>query len=106
MNRFPQGAPPSKTLFEILKILFDEKDARKLLDALASRALLLDQPVHTSNVIPETDTDACTACGKCADACPVEAMSVVSANDPVNSTHRVVPWPLNGETFLTGKSFA
>jgi hypothetical protein len=28
LNRFPQGAPPSDTLFSILKILFDEKEAR------------------------------------------------------------------------------
>ena len=27
LNRFPQGAPPSKTLFEILRVLFDEKEA-------------------------------------------------------------------------------
>ena len=27
LNRYPQGAPPSKLLFEILKILFSEKEA-------------------------------------------------------------------------------
>ena len=27
INRFPQGAPPSDLLFEILKILFSEKEA-------------------------------------------------------------------------------
>ena len=27
LNRFPQGAPPSKLLYEILKILFSEKEA-------------------------------------------------------------------------------
>ena len=27
LNRFPQGAPPSELLFEILKILFSEKEA-------------------------------------------------------------------------------
>jgi ferredoxin len=69
INLFPQGAPPSNTLYKILNILFTEKDAalvsllpikpfttgdaarvwkmersaaRKLLDDLASRALLLD----------------------------------------------------------------
>ena len=27
LNRFPQGAPPSETLYKILKILFSEKEA-------------------------------------------------------------------------------
>src|SRR5512142_310028 len=69
LNRFPQGAPPSDTLYKILQILFSEKEAqlvsllpikpftaakasqvwkmdisatRKALDALASRAILVD----------------------------------------------------------------
>ena len=28
LNRFPQGAPPSETLYKILEILFSEKEAR------------------------------------------------------------------------------
>jgi len=39
-------------------------------------------PVHTTNFIPEVASDTCTGCGKCVDACPVEAMTLVSANDP------------------------
>ncbi|MBC5996825.1 4Fe-4S dicluster domain-containing protein [Romboutsia ilealis] len=69
LNRFPQGAPPSDTLYQILSILFTEKeaelvaqlpikafrvktaakiwsvsesDALKVLDKLASKAILLD----------------------------------------------------------------
>jgi ferredoxin len=69
LDRFPQGAPPSETLFQILKVLFSEreaalvsllpirpftartaaeiwktseKEARVILDALAARALLVD----------------------------------------------------------------
>ena len=69
LNQFPQGAPPSKTLYKILSILFSEKEAEivaqlpikpftvekaskilkmdkvkteKILDELASRAILLD----------------------------------------------------------------
>jgi Pyruvate/2-oxoacid:ferredoxin oxidoreductase delta subunit len=69
INRFPQGAPPSESLYKILSILFSEKEAalvaqlpikpftartasriwniseseaRKVLDGLASRAILLD----------------------------------------------------------------
>jgi len=69
LNRFPQKAPPSDTLYKILRLLFDEKEAglvaqlpikpfnvktaskiwktdevatHQILDRLASRALLLD----------------------------------------------------------------
>lgn len=69
INRFPQGAPPSKTLYKILELLFTEREARLvsqlpikpfraeeaarawhmpvpearlILDALAARAILLD----------------------------------------------------------------
>ena len=69
LNRFPQGAPASETLYKILKVLFDEKEAElvsqlpiqpfsiekaakiwgikpieaeKILNKLASRAILLD----------------------------------------------------------------
>ena len=69
LNRFPQGAPPSELLFEILKMLFSEKEAelaallpikpfnaeqaskiwkmdltktRHILEQLASRAILVD----------------------------------------------------------------
>ena len=69
LNRFPQGAPPAELLTKILKVLFDqreaelvsllpirpftairaagvwhmtEREARKILDQLAGRALLVD----------------------------------------------------------------
>ena len=69
LNRFPQGAPPSELLFSILRMLFSEReaelvsylpikpftvekasriwkmnlnDARKALDTLAERAILVD----------------------------------------------------------------
>ena len=69
LNRFPQGAPPSDTLYKILQILFSEREAqlvallpikpftaekasrvwkmdltetRKVLDELSSRAILVD----------------------------------------------------------------
>jgi Na+-translocating ferredoxin:NAD+ oxidoreductase RNF subunit RnfB len=38
--------------------------------------------VHTSNFVIDVDRTRCTGCGKCVDACPVEALSLVSANDP------------------------
>lgn len=73
LNRFPQGAPPSELLTQILQILFTEKEAslvallpirpfnieqagkiwkmdsveaEKVLDGLASKALLLDTEQH------------------------------------------------------------
>jgi len=69
LNRFPQGAPPSETLYKILRVLFSEREAdlvaqlpikpftatqasrilkmdlietRQVLDELASRAILVD----------------------------------------------------------------
>jgi ferredoxin len=39
-------------------------------------------PIHTSNFLPEVDAIECNGCGHCVDACPVEALSLTSANDP------------------------
>jgi len=47
-----------------------------------ARKFGLLHPVHTTNFIPEVDPDACKGCGKCVGVCPVEAMTLVSANDP------------------------
>src|SRR6056297_3629410 len=81
LNRFPQGAPPSQTLYKILQLLFDEHEARmvsllpikpftrakaakawkisekeagKLLDRLAPRAPLLkiSRALFTVSVLP------------------------------------------------------
>jgi len=39
-------------------------------------------PVHTTNFLPVVGETLCNGCGKCVTACPVEAMGLVSANDP------------------------
>jgi ferredoxin len=39
-------------------------------------------PVHTTNFLPVVDRASCTGCGACAAVCPVEAMTLLSANDP------------------------
>jgi formate hydrogenlyase subunit 6/NADH:ubiquinone oxidoreductase subunit I len=49
---------------------------------IAARKYGILQPVHTSNFIPVVDQASCTGCGACVAACPVEAMALVSANDP------------------------
>ncbi len=49
---------------------------------IAARRFAMFNPVHTSNFIPEINSEICTGCGKCVTICPVEAMTLVSANDP------------------------
>lgn len=79
INRFPQGAPPSETLYKILELLFTEQEARlvsqlpirpfsagdaakawgmgvpearRILDTLAARAILLDtEGVHGATYV-------------------------------------------------------
>ncbi len=49
---------------------------------IAARKFGLLNPVHTTNFLPVVDEANCNGCGKCVAACPVEAMTLVSANDP------------------------
>jgi ferredoxin len=51
---------------------------------IAARRFGILHPVHTTNYLPEVETEKCTGCGDCAAVCPVEAMTTVSANDPVH----------------------
>ena len=45
-------------------------------------------PIHT-NFIPRLDADSCTGCGKCVDVCPVQAVGLVSADDPKRPRRRI-----------------
>jgi ferredoxin len=49
---------------------------------IAARRFAILNPVHTTNFLPEIRPEACNGCGKCVTVCPVEAMTLVSANDP------------------------
>ena len=49
---------------------------------IAARRFGLLHPVHTTNFLSQIELADCTGCGKCVSVCPVEAMTLVSANDP------------------------
>jgi ferredoxin len=49
---------------------------------IAARRFGFLHPVHTSSFVLALDDRTCNGCGKCVDACPVDALSLVSANDP------------------------
>ncbi len=49
---------------------------------IAARKFGMLSPVHTTNFLPEVDESNCNGCGKCVTTCPVEAMTLVSTNDP------------------------
>ena len=55
---------------------------------IAQRRFGSMHPVHTTNFLPHVDATTCNGCGKCVNACPVEAMSLVSANDPAHPRKR------------------
>ncbi|CAB5106985.1 Uncharacterized di-4Fe-4S ferredoxin domain-containing protein, DVU0498 type [Olavius algarvensis associated proteobacterium Delta 3] len=48
----------------------------------AARRFAVMHPIHTTNFMPVVDKNTCNGCGKCVNPCPVEAMTLVSANDP------------------------
>ncbi len=49
---------------------------------IAHRRFAALHPIHTTAYLPAVDEKACNGCEKCVRACPVEALSAVSANDP------------------------
>jgi len=49
---------------------------------IAARKFGFMNPVETTNFIPEINIENCTGCGKCVALCPVEAMTLIRANDP------------------------
>ena len=49
---------------------------------LAAKRCSTLSPIATTNFLPEVKDADCNGCGKCVEACPVEAMGLVSAGDP------------------------
>lgn len=49
---------------------------------IAARRFAIMNPVHTTNFLPFVDESTCNGCGKCVNVCPVEAMTLISANNP------------------------
>ena len=49
---------------------------------IAARRFSILRPVHTTNFIPEVNNEKCLGCGECGSVCPVEALALISANDP------------------------
>ena len=49
---------------------------------VAARRFAILNPVHTTNFLPVVEESKCNGCGKCVAACPVEAMTLVSSNNP------------------------
>ena len=56
---------------------------------IAARRFVILNPVHTTNFLPVVDHLRCNGCGKCVNVCPVEAMTLVSANDPHNPNRKM-----------------
>jgi ferredoxin len=55
----------------------------------AARKFGLMNPVETTNFLPSVNAETCTGCGRCVTACPVEAMGLVSANDPARLNRKI-----------------
>ena len=47
-----------------------------------------EMPIHSTNYQPRVVAETCNGCGKCVNNCPVEAMTLVSANDPHKPNQR------------------
>ncbi|RLC56055.1 MAG: (Fe-S)-binding protein [Candidatus Cloacimonadota bacterium] len=56
---------------------------------IAARKFAILNPIHTTNFLPHINTETCNGCGKCVSVCPVEAMTLISANDPDNPNLKV-----------------
>lgn len=56
---------------------------------MAARKFGLMNPVETTNFLPDVVAAHCTGCGACVNVCPIEAMSLVSENNPEKPAKRL-----------------
>lgn len=49
---------------------------------IAARKYGILQPVHTTNYLAAVEQERCTGCARCVAVCPVQAVALVTANDP------------------------
>jgi Pyruvate/2-oxoacid:ferredoxin oxidoreductase delta subunit len=56
---------------------------------IAARRFAVMHPIHTTHFLPQVDENSCDGCGKCVALCPVEAMTLVSANDPKRPKRKI-----------------
>jgi ferredoxin len=55
----------------------------------AARRFGLMHPVHTTNYLPDLRADKCKGCGRCLQVCPVAAISLISAYDPMKPKRKL-----------------
>jgi ferredoxin len=55
---------------------------------IAARRFGVLNSIHTTNFLPDVRSENCNGCGKCVSACPVEARTLVSANEPAHPMKR------------------
>ncbi|NPV85296.1 MAG: 4Fe-4S dicluster domain-containing protein [Anaerolineae bacterium] len=56
---------------------------------IAARRFGFMRPIHTSNFLPQVNITICKGCGRCVSVCPVEGMTLVSANDSQHSERKI-----------------
>jgi len=56
---------------------------------IAQRRFAVMHPIHTTGFLPQVDETDCNGCGGCVNVCPVEAMTLDSANDPGHPKRKV-----------------
>ena len=67
---------------------------------VAAKKFGMIHPVQTTSFIPEIDDSVCTGCGKCINACPVNAIEYIPIDHQVNTNIRNKKVKINTEICL------